>query len=205
MRTFARRFGQSNKPVSKWTHTTRHLVPAESRHERAFILLADHHPQVQHIAAQPFSIDWPDGGPLGSHTPDFALLSPGRPPMIVDVKAPHASQDPDTVARHEVVRHVLAEAGMFHVVWIGMPEAAVTNLSNFSGARVPEETMATWSPVVLDLLKPGDTADVLSRRLDGRGYPRLLALTLIRRLLWQRRLVTDMTVRFVPMSRVWLP
>lgn len=43
-RNLGRHHGQGNKPVAKWTHTTGHRVPDESRYESELLLPADHHP-----------------------------------------------------------------------------------------------------------------------------------------------------------------
>ncbi|GAA4265990.1 hypothetical protein [Frondihabitans peucedani] len=205
MRDFARRYGQSNKPVAKWTHTTGHLVPAESRHERSLILLADYHPAFTHIASQPFTIVWPDGSIYSSHTPDFALLCADRPPLIVDVKTPEEAAKPDFIKLHQEVRGVLAEAGMKHIVWVGMPRHAIGNLANFSGARVPRDSMAKWAPVALRLATNPLSAGDLARLVASEGYAEGHALMMIRRMLWLRLLITDMGVHFRSSSTVWLP
>lgn len=53
MRDFARRLQQFNKPVAPWLHTVGHHVGAESHHERTLMMVADFHPAVDHISAQP--------------------------------------------------------------------------------------------------------------------------------------------------------
>ena len=205
MRDFARRHGQGNKPLAKWTHTTGHLVPAESRHERSLILIADHHPAFTHISSQPFTIEWPTGSEFKTHTPDFVLLSAERPPLVVDVKTAHAAADESIVRLHAEVGRVLFEAGMSHVVWTGMPRRAISNLSNFSGARVPVASYERWARVVAELADEPLLATELADAVHLAGYPREHALMLIRRMLWRRSLLTDLSVNYGLQSLVWAP
>jgi len=149
LRDFSRRRGQSNKPVAVHTETTADLVPCESRLERQLVLLADFDRRVAHIAAQPFTLEIPAGGTFSRHTPDFVMLGRGRVPLAVDVKTPSAAEDPKAQARHEDVRAVLAQAGIAHVVWTGIPDVLSNNLALFSKSRVGQDTQARYEPTLL--------------------------------------------------------
>lgn len=210
MRDFSRRHGQKNKPVAASLRTTRHLVPAESQHERAFLRLADYHPDIAHVAAQPFTLDWRhlDGLPAGhpkTHTPDFLLFAPGRPPLVVDVKIPSKASEPEQIARHQAIRDTLHAAGIFYVVWVGVHHHVSANLANFRAARVSPATRDRWQQEALTLCAPSVTVEDLIRGLSAAGMDPLRAPTLIRALLWDRDLFTDMTARFSPRSIVWRP
>jgi hypothetical protein len=210
MRDFSRRHGQNHKPVATSLRTTQHLVPAESQHERAFLRLADYHPDIAHVAAQPFTLDWrhlqglPAGNPK-THTPDFLLFAPGQPPLVVDVKIPSKASEPKEIARHQVIRDTLHAAGIFYVVWVGVHDHVSANLANFRAARVSPATRDRWQQEALTLCtQPIAVQDVI-RGLSAAGMDPMRAPTLIRALLWDRHLFTDMTVRFSPRSVVSRP
>jgi len=210
MRDFSRRHGQSNKPAATSMRTTQHLVPAESQHERAFLRLADYHPDVAHVAAQPFTLDWRDlvGVPNGhpkTHTPDFLLFAPGQPPLVVDVKIPSKALEPKQIARHQTIRDTLHAAGIFYVVWVGTHQHVSANLANFRAARVTPATRERWGHEALAQCIPSTTVEGLTRGLLAAGMDPLRAPTLIRALLWDRHLLTDMTVQYSPRSVVWRP
>lgn len=210
MRDFSRRHGQNNKPVAASLRTTRQFVPAESQHERAFLRLADYHPDIAHVAAQPFTLDWRhlDGLPAGhprTHTPDFLLFAPGQPPLVVDVKIPSKASEPEQIARHQAIRDTLHAAGIFYVVWVGVHHHVSANLANFRAAQVSPATRDRWEQEVFTLCTPSVTAEDVIHGLSAAGMDPLRAPTLIRAMLWDRHLFTDMTARFSPRSVVWRP
>lgn len=210
MRDFSRRHGQSNKPVATSMRTTQHLVPAESQHERAFLRLADYHPDIAHVAAQPFTLDWRhlDGLPPGhptTHTPDFLLFAPGQPPLVVDVKTPAKASEPEQVARHQAIRDTFHAAGIFYVVWVGVHHHVSANLAYFRAARVSPATRDRWVYEALALCTTPDTVEALTGGLTAAGMDPLRIPTLIRAMLWNRHLLTDMTIPFSPRSVVWRP
>lgn len=197
MRDFARRLEQMNKPVAPWLHTTGYLVGAESQHERTFMMVADYHPAVDMIAGQPFTLVWPKGGTLRSHTPDVLLLGQGSPPLVVDVRTPSGAVEEEWALKVPAIAEAVAALGFGYLVWTGISRPYRRNLENFTEARVPTASYERWADVALDLcVRPVPVAE-LADRLDCAGYQYLWALTLIRRMLWRRALTTDM---FVPYS-----
>lgn len=211
MREFSRRHGQLHKPGARWTHTTGTLIAVESQNEGHFVRLADYHPDIAHIAAQPMTLEWPDRVPLlggrwmQTHTPDFALLSPGRAPLVVDVRRPERAAEQADIVRHAVIRETFAAAGIFYLVWTGMPGAALRNLAAFSGARVSPTSFERWGPRAVASVGEGCTVNSVAIALNEAGYDRLLALTLVKALLWRRHLLTDMSRPLTPRSPLWLP
>lgn len=197
MRDFARRLEQSNKPVAPWLHTMGHLVGAESHHERTFMMLADYHPAIQLISAQPFTLVWPKGSELSSHTPDVVLMGRGAPPVVVDVRTPSGAAEEDWAAKVPHIAEAITALGMGYFVWTGMSRPYRRNLENFTEARVPPSSYQRWAQVALDVCRWPMPAHELAERLDHAGYQMLWALTLIRRMLWRRGLATDM---FTPYS-----
>ena len=210
MRDFSRRHGQNNKPVATSMRTTQHLVPAESQHERAFLRLADYHPDIAHVAAQPFTLDWRhlDGLPPGhptTHTPDFLLFTPGQPPLVVDVKIPSKASELEQVARHQAIRDTFQAAGIFYVVWVGVHHHVSANLAHFRAARVSPATRDRWVHEALARCTAPGTVEDLTGGLTTAGMDPLRIPTLIRAMLWDRHLLTDMTILFSPRSVVWRP
>lgn len=203
MRNFARRLQQENKPVSTWLHTNGHHVGCESHHERTMMTIADFHPAIHHIAGQPFTLTWPKGSPVVSHTPDSVLLSPGRIPLVVDVKAPDDAAKEDWVDKRPHVEAAVHAMGMGYLVWTGISRRYRRNLDLLTEARVPDESYTLWSVKALELCDEALPARVLAERLEASGYRLEWALMLIRRMLWRRALLTDMFRPFDSMSPVW--
>jgi len=197
MRDFSRRRAQSNKPVAFFSRTVGDLIACESQHERRFALIADWHQHVAFIAAQPFTIDFPPGGEIDSHTPDFVLISSNGAVIIVDVKWPSHAIDPETVRRHELIERVLRSSGMQHAVWSGAPLVLTQNLANFAAARVPEHKMRQLEPKLLAAHQAGSTvSQILEAAADTHGVAWLEGLVVLRRMLWEHRFAVDMTRPF---------
>lgn len=197
MRDFARRLQQTNKPVAPWLHTVGHHVGAESHHERTLMMLADYHPAIDHISGQPFTLVWPKGSELESHTPDVCLLGGRSLPLVVDVRTPESAVEQEWAAKVPSIRRAIESLGIGYAVWTGMSRPYRMNLENLTEARVPPDSYAFWSMVALDLCAERTAAGDLADSLDASGYKRVLALMLIRRMLWRRALRTDM---FTPYS-----
>jgi hypothetical protein len=193
MRDFSRRNGQLNKPVAFYSRTVGDLVACESQHERRFALLADWNERVAHIAAQPFTIDFPPGHEFGSHTPDFALITSTGGIIIVDVKwHAHAARD-DHMRRHAAVHDVLVQAGMQHTVWSDAPHTVTENLANFAAARVPEPLLCDLAPKLVAAHRPGMTVGTLiDTAAEAHVVPRSTLLVVVRRLLWDHQFTTDL-------------
>ena len=203
MRSFARRLEQENKPVSTWLHTNGHHVGCESHHERTMMTVADFHSAIHRIAGQPFTLTWPKDSPAVSHTPDSALLSSGRIPLVLDVKTPEDAVSEDWVAKRPHVEAAVHAMGMGYLVWTGISRRYRRNLELLTEARVPEESYALWSAAALALCDGALPVRVLAERLEASGYRLEWALMLIRRMLWRRVLLTDMFRPFDSMSVVW--
>jgi hypothetical protein len=193
MRDFARRLAQTNHPTAPWLETMGHLIGAESHHEGSFYMLADFHPLIAFIAGQPFTLFWPKGSLLESHTPDcFLATAGGRSGVVVDVKDPRERDSDEWQVREAVVRKILEEMGLSYMVWSGMPRRFRRNLEYLTEARVPVASLDRWSPDVQALASKGITVRRLALSLDSRGYKFHWALTLVRRLLWTHVLETDL-------------
>lgn len=204
MRDFARRLNQRNHPTAPWVETMAHLVGAESHHEGAFYLLADFHPLVTFIAGQPFTLSWPKGEALQSHTPDCVLASSSHPrSLVVDVKDPIERAGEKWRDREAVVARTCADMGLAYMVWSGMPRRFRRNLENLAEARVPESSLKAWGPAACEFAGHGKSMRSVALELESRGYQYPWALTLIRRLLWLHQLNTDLGKPLELDSIVW--
>lgn len=193
MRDFARRLNQTNHPTAPWVETMGHLVGAESHHEGSFYLLADFHPLITFIAGQPFTLHWPKGSPLESHTPDcFLATAGGSSGVVVDIKDPREQGSDEWQARERIVRDVLGEIGLGYFVWSGMPRRFRRNLEYLAEARVPPASVDAWGTRARQIAAARVSMRQLATALDAEGYPYLLALTLLRRLLWTHDLEADL-------------
>jgi len=197
MRDFSRRNGQTNKPVAFYSRTVGDLVACESQHERRFAILADWHEDVVHIAAQPFTIDFPPDHELDSHTPDFAVISRTGTVVIVDVKWPTAAVDSVVIRRHALVGRQLWKAGMNHAVWSNASAIITDNLANFAAARVPENLMQDLAPKLLAAHRSGiRVRDLLDSVAEEHHVSTSTALVVLRRLLWEHQLNIDTMAPF---------
>jgi hypothetical protein len=197
MRTFSRRHGQSNKPVAFFSRTVGDLVVCESQHERRFLILADWHPGVAFIAAQPFTIEFGPSYELESHTPDFVLITRTGASVVVDVKWPTALEDEEEVRRLDLVSETLRASGMHHATWIDAPTVLTENLALFAAARVPEPLMAQAAPAFLGGLRPAMTVAELGAEVArSHRIPESTGLVVIRQLLWEHQLSADLSAPF---------
>jgi hypothetical protein len=204
MRVFSRRQGQTNKPVAFFSRTVGDLVACESQHERRFAILADWHETVVHIASQPFTIDFPPGHELDSHTPDFLLISACGVIVIVDVKWPSDAMNTEVLERHAIVKRVLMQAGMQHVVWTDAPRVFTENLANFAAARVPADLMRDLAPKLIATYRPGiSIATLLQKVAEVHCVPTSTSLVVLRRLLWDHQFAIDMSAPFSQEAQVW--
>lgn len=197
VRDFSRRHGQSHKPKAHYSHTVGDHIACESQHESRFVTLADWHPNVVHIAAQPFTIVFEHGHEFASHTPDFAIILRDGLIVIVDVKWPSRAFEEATVRRHEAVGAVLAKAAMQHVVFVDEARVVTDNLANFAGARVPQAMLGELAPKLLALARsPIPVSRLLELGTSVHQIPHRISLVVVRRLLWERQLTCALNTPF---------
>lgn len=214
LRDFSRRPGQKNKPIAFYSTTVRDLVNCESRLERSFVLVADYDPRVVHIGAQSVAIQFAPGDELRRHTVDFVVLALGRVPVAVDVKTPSEAARPEAIARHERVRKILNRAGIGHVVWTGHDRTVIENLAFLASSKVAMAVANRVRARAVQHSRGGIAAGQLATEIapwigdwpasSGRtAQPRSIALVVIRSLIWDRHLTTDLTIPFTQTSRVF--
>lgn len=118
-RRFSWTRGQGNLPGFYWSATVGDHVGYESRLELARLLIADFDCEVTAIISQPFGLLTHRARRQPS-VPDYLLLSPKRPPHVVDVKTAIEAQKPDVREQLDTRRRALQGGlGWRYEVWTG--------------------------------------------------------------------------------------
>jgi hypothetical protein len=183
--------GQSHYPGFYWSETTGSHVVYESRLELARLLLADFDPAVTSIAAQPFLLRAHAGGRVRRHVPDFFLVCADESALLVNVKPAARLADPVVAGVLEWPGRLAREHGWDYEVWSGDDPVFLANVRFLAGYRRPWLLPAGLADAVLAAFRPGDTFAALAGR-GGLGCAAGSVRAAVLRLLWERRLVTDL-------------
>jgi hypothetical protein len=183
--------GQSHYPGFYWSETTGSHVVYESRLELARLLLADFDPAVTAIAAQPFLLRAHAGGRVRRHVPDFFLVRADESALLVNVKPAAWLADPAVAGALEWPGRLAREHGWDYEVWSGDAPVFLANVRFLAGYRRPWLLPAGLADAVLAAFRPGDTFAALAGRTCP-GCPAGTVRAAVLRLLWERRLVTDL-------------
>ena len=175
-----------------WSATTGGHVIYESRLELARLLLADFAPEVVAIAAQPFLLRAPVGGRVRRHVPDFLLVHADQTVRVVNVKPAERLADPAVAEALAWPGELFEARGWGHEIWTGADPVLLANVRFLAGYRRPGMPPDAVAGAVLDLVRAGDCLGGLLDRLE-HGWPRPLAKAALLRLLWQRRVSTDLS------------
>jgi hypothetical protein len=186
--------GQSHYPGFYWSATTGSHVVYESRLELARLLVADFDPAVTAIAAQPFLLQAPAIGLVRRHVPDFFLVRADESAQLVNVKPAARLADPEVAGALAWPGQLAREHGWDYEVWNGADPVYLANVRFLAGYRRPWLLPAGLADAVLAAFRPGDTFAGLAGR-NGFGCPAGTVRAAVLRLLWERRLVTDLDRR----------
>ena len=184
--------GHAHYPGWYWSATAGGHVIYESRLELARLLLADFDPGVTAIAAQPFLLRARISGRVRRHVPDFLLLHGDRTVQVVNVKPAARLADPAVAEVLAWPGELFMARGWGHEVWTGADPVFLANVRFLAGYRRPGMPPDAVIGAVLGEVRPGECLGGLLDRL-GRGWPRPLAKAAVLRLLWQRRVSTDLS------------
>ena len=184
--------GQAHYPGYYWSATTGGHVIYESRLELARLLLADFDPGVVAIAAQPFLLRAPAGGRVRRHVPDFLLVHADRAVQVVNVKPAARLADPAVAEALAWPGEVFEARGWGHEVWTGADPVLLANVRFLAGYRRPGMPPDAVTAAVLGEIRPGECLGMLLDRVE-RAWPRPLAKAAVLRLMWQRRVSTDLS------------
>jgi len=158
----------------------------------ARLLLADFASEVVAIAAQPFLLRAPAGGRVRRHVPDFLLIHADQTVRVVNVKPAERLADPAVAEALAWPGELFEARGWGHEIWTGADPVLLANVRFLAGYRRPGIPPDAVTGAVLDLVRAGDCLGGLLDRLE-RGWPRPLAKAALLRLLWQRRVSTDLS------------
>jgi hypothetical protein len=183
--------GQSHYPGFYWAETTGSHVVYESRLELARLLVADFDPAVTSIAAQPFLLRAHAGGRVRRHVPDFFLVRADESALLVNVKPAARLADPQVARALEWPGRLAREHGWDYEVWSGAGPVFLANVRFLAGYRRPWLLPDGLADAVLAAFRPGDTLAALAGR-TCLGCPAGTVRAGVLRLLWERRLVTDL-------------
>ncbi len=186
--------GQSHYPGFYWSETTGSHVVYESRLELARLLVADFDPGVTAIAAQPFLLRALAAGRVRRHVPDFFLVRADESALLVNVKPAGRLADPEVAEALAWPGQLAREHGWDYEVWSGTDPVFLANVRFLAGYRRSWLLPAGLADSVLAAFRPGDTFAALAGR-TGLGLPAGSVRAAVLRLLWERRLVTDLNRR----------
>ena len=185
--------GQAHYPGWYWAATTGGHVIYESRLELARLLLADFDPDVAAIAAQPFLLRTRVSGRVRRHVPDFLLIHADHTVRVVNVKPAARLADPAVAEALAWPGELFEARGWAHEIWTGADPVLLANVRFLAGYRRPGMPPDAVAGAVLDVIGPGQCLGGLLDRLEPT-WPRSLAKAAVLRLLWQRRLSTDLSL-----------
>ncbi|ORT46866.1 TnsA-like heteromeric transposase endonuclease subunit [Frankia sp. KB5] len=186
--------GQTHYPGFYWSATTGMHVIYESRLELARLLLADFDPDVVAIGAQPFGLKASVDGRARRHVPDFLLVHTDGSAVVVNVKPAGRLADPEVAEALDWPRRLFEAHGWGYQVWSGEDPVYLANVRFLAGYRRPGLLAEALLAEVLDAVGPGDCVTTLTSRM-GRTRPAPAVKAAVLRLLWQRRLTTDLRCR----------
>ena len=184
--------GQAHYPGWYWSATTGSHVIYESRLELARLLLADFDPDVTAIAAQPFLLRAQVSGRACRHVPDFLLVHADRTVQVVNVKPAARLADPAVAEALAWPGELFDGRGWGHEIWTGADPVLLANVRFLAGYRRPGMPPDAVTAAVLGEIRPGERLGQLLDRLE-RAWPRPLAKAAVLRLMWQRRVSTDLS------------
>ena len=184
--------GQAHYPGWYWSATTGSHVIYESRLELARLLLADFDPDVTAIAAQPFLLRAQVSGRARRHVPDFLLVHADRTVQVVNVKPAARLADPAVAEALAWPGELFDGRGWGHEIWTGADPVLLANVRFLAGYRRPGMPPDAVTAAVLGEIRPGERLGQLLDRLE-RAWPRPLAKAAVLRLMWQRRVSTDLS------------
>jgi hypothetical protein len=184
--------GQARYPGFYRSATTGGHVIYESRRELARLLLADFGPDVVAIAARPFLLRAPVSGRVRRHVPDFLLVHANRTVHVVNVEPAARLADPAVAEALAWPGELFGARGWGHEIWTGTDPVFLANVRFLAGYRRPGMPPDDVTDAALKEVRPDECLGRLLDRLE-RAWPRPLAKAAVLRLLWQRRVSTDLS------------
>lgn len=197
-RDIPHRQGSTHTPGYYWCSTDHRTIPYESWLEMRWLQLLDHDPRFNEIMTQPLTIHGADKHGTLSHTPDIFARSHTGTGTLIDVKAPHRLQHPDTIRRARLAASAASAAGWDYHLLADPPPQRARTVSWLAGAR----TLPTQSDIrerILDTL----TEPLPLRELWMAHDADPLAKPATFHLLWHDAIHMDYRLRLSEDTMVW--
>lgn len=135
--------------------------------------------------------------------PDFFLVRADETALLVNVKPAARLADPAVAGALEWPGRLAREHGWDYEVWSGADPVFLANVRFLAGYRRPWLLPAGLADAVLAAFRPGDTLAALAGRTCP-GCPAGSVRAAVLRLVWERRLVTDLTAGLT-VTACWRP
>ncbi|WP_158679867.1 TnsA-like heteromeric transposase endonuclease subunit [Deinococcus sp. NW-56] len=162
----------------------------ESGLERLRMQFLDFDPGVTAFAAQPFTLEWTEGGKTYHYTPDLLIVRPGRPRLVEDVKPAAFHGSPRLQRAFGAARDALAPVGVDFGLWASPETTVVRNVQYLAGYRHAPRGLTTYLKPVLAALR--DRPRTLAELAERTGPP-ALTRPVIYHLIWAHRVHFDLT------------
>ncbi len=124
--------------------------------------------------------------------PDLLLVHADQRAQVINVKPAARLADPAVAEALARPGEPFAARGWDHEIWSGADPVLLANVRFLAGYRRPGMPADAEGDAVLEEIRPGDCLGRLLDRLE-RAWPRPAAKAAVLRLLWQRRVSTDMS------------
>ena len=183
-------------PVRAFCMTTRAHITLESGLEHDLLRILDRDRRTVWIAAQPCRLEWTDDE-VGSvtHVPDLLSIDAEGRVTLWDVKPDHAVAGGEFVALADATAAASAEVGWTHEVFTGMSDVRRHNLMWLHGYRHRPEWADRWEDQLLERAASSSTLGDLLRESREQA-------AVVWHLIWNGRLLVDLTTRLGPYSEV---
>ncbi|MFD7296747.1 TnsA-like heteromeric transposase endonuclease subunit [Streptomyces sp. NPDC059897] len=182
--------------------TTGGHVLYESQLELGRLVLADFDPEVQDIYAQPFRVSGRVDGRTRHHVPDFLLVKAAGAVQVVNVKPAELLERADISRALAWPGELFQQHGWKYEIWSGEDPVLMSNVRFLAAYRRPDVFPADEIDLAWKTVQDGEQLASAAQRLAtllGRepheARPAILAL------LWQRKLVTDLSTN---LSGSWI-
>lgn len=189
-RVIPHRQGQRHTPGDYWSATTGRLVGYESWLESKWMTLLDFDPDVVAFSAQPMTLYGIDTDGSWEHTPDMFVRRADDSVLVLDVKNPTKTADPDVIVQAERTRWVCERLGWDYGLFAEPDPQLWKNVSWLAGFRRPPLAGIEYLPQILSLAeRPAPFADICTF-IDVTELARPVLLHLC----WCQDIVFDLTV-----------
>lgn len=171
------------------------MVRYESELERLRMQFLDFTPEVTSFAAQPFALQWVDGGKTYRYVPDLLIVRAAQARVVEDVKPARFHGSPRLKRAFDAAREALAPVDVTFNLWDKPQPTVVRNVQYLAGYRRPPAGLREYLGPILAALR--ERSHGLTELATRVGLPPLV-LPVIYHLIWNHRIALDLSQ---PLSR----